>query len=102
MNGVEYNKEYNYIVHSAKVNGLMRSWWIKKLDSIEDNKVSITIVSLDPIKENTTYKKFNFHPKYNHKFQKVFKKFNITLAVNNRFKIKNLNFVLTVLFFFYI
>ena len=48
------------------------------------------ISSSDPFIENTTYKKFNFHPKYNHKFQKVLKIFNITLAVSNKFNIKNL------------
>ena len=67
---------------------LIRNWCIKKLNTTGDNEHNIS--SLDPVIENTTYKKFNFHPKYNHKFQKVFMKFNITLAISNRFNIKNL------------
>ena len=33
-------------------------------------------------------KKLTFHPTYNHGFQKIFKKCNVTLAVQNKFNNK--------------
>ena len=40
--------------------------------------------------EDTSYKKFTFHPWANQKFQKIFKEFNITVAPINEYNIKNL------------
>ena len=36
------------------------------------------------------FRKFTYHPIFHSKFQKVFKEFNISLALQNKFTIKNL------------
>ena len=45
-------------------------------------------------KENTTYQKFTYHPKLDHKFQNTFGQYHITLEFNNTNNIKTSSWII--------
>ena len=82
--------EYNYIVETAKKNGVNLNT-IEKLVSRHRRKKRIReVTTFKPNKEKESYRKFTYHPYLHNRFQKVFKKYNIRLAPKNNLSIKNL------------
>ena len=79
----EYNKEYNKIIEIAEKNGYRKQIIDKKIGKFKIQKQLKNTTTLQPEKEESKFHKFTYHPFFMHKFQKIFKKFKITLAPKN-------------------
>lgn len=90
MNSSEYNNEYQHILDTALKNGFNTDIVNKKIKKFEKQKLIRENCTLSNIKDETTFKKFTFHPKIHYKFEKTFKEVNIRLAPINRSNIKTL------------
>ena len=62
----------------------------KKIKKFKNKKVIEETSTLEKEKAGKIFKKFTYPPVFHSKFQQVFKEFNISLAPQNKFTIKNL------------
>lgn len=86
----EYNKEYKYIISTAINNGFSQQLVDKKIKKYKQQKQITESTQLEQIKDKPNFRKFTYHPKLHHKFQKIFKKHKITLAPQNNFSLQKI------------
>ncbi|KAJ9587771.1 hypothetical protein L9F63_018797 [Diploptera punctata] len=91
LNEENFKKEYNHILNIANLNGFGKEIIINKLKKFRQQKRLKENTSLQSdSKKGKQFKKITYHPEIHNKYQKIFKKFNITLALINKFSLGNL------------
>ena len=83
-------EEYNKIIEIAEKNGYRKQIIDKKIGKFKIQKQLKNTTTLQSEKEESKFHKFTYHPFFIHKFQKIFKKFKITLAPRNNFTLGKL------------